>query len=190
MVFSSMILQQKGFLSLTACLLVGQTLLITVVLRIDMLILLKLWSYFSQRLSAIEKNLKSVCKWKIILRRVILLQVNYSHLIKTGKVSNSDLPDEFTNLPTCISEEVFYRIIYDGYLQREIKAVHRIQSASEMKIPSDFTYSNLPGLRKESVDKLSEVKPSTLGQASRISGVNPADITILHIYLERNRINS
>jgi tRNA uridine 5-carboxymethylaminomethyl modification enzyme len=144
----------------------------------------------SRRASNIEQNFKSVCTWIDHLDNFKSPSgKSYSHLIKTGNASYLDLPEDFTNLPTSVKDEVYYRIIYDGYLQREKKAVHRLESSSEMKIPADFTYSNLPGLRKESVDNLSKVKPATLGQASRISGVNPSDITILHIYLARNRNN-
>ena len=82
-------------------------------------------------------------------------------------------------------EELLYRIVYDGYLQREVKAAQRLHTANNMVIPDDFSFKSLPSLRNECIEKLTEIKPNTLGQASRISGVNPADISILHIYLER-----
>jgi tRNA uridine 5-carboxymethylaminomethyl modification enzyme len=110
---------------------------------------------------------------------------SFAQVIKTDPSTNISLPKEFENLPQSVRDEVFYKVIYDGYLQRELKAATRINSLKEMQIPSEFCYDNLPGLRVESREKLSLIRPSTLGQASRISGVNPSDITILHIYLER-----
>ena len=110
---------------------------------------------------------------------------SFAQVIKTNPNTSVPLPKEFENLPKSVQNEVFYKIIYDGYLQRELKASMRLNALNEMQIPSDFCYESLPGLRAESREKLSHVKPSTLGQASRISGVNPSDISVLHIYLER-----
>jgi tRNA uridine 5-carboxymethylaminomethyl modification enzyme len=96
------------------------------------------------------------------------------------------LPDDFKTLPISVREQVLYQITYDGYLQRETKAASRLSKAENMAIPHNFSYDDLAGLRTECKEKLSLIKPNTLGQASRISGVNPADLTILHIYLERS----
>ena len=77
--------------------------------------------------------------------------------------------------------------MYDGYLQRETKNALLFNSAEKIEIPPEFKFDNLPGLRNEASEVLSKFRPCTLGQASRISGVNPSDISILHIYLERFR---
>ena len=111
---------------------------------------------------------------------------SFSHHIKSNHKSPVELPNEFNELPSCVKDEVLYKIIYDGYLQRESKAAERLASANRMVLPDDFNYSELSGLRAESIEKLTKIKPSTLGQASRIPGVNPADIGILHIYLDRH----
>jgi tRNA uridine 5-carboxymethylaminomethyl modification enzyme len=95
------------------------------------------------------------------------------------------LPDDFHKLPVTVKEQVLYQIIYDGYLQRETKVALRLSKAEHLSIPPDFSYHDLPGLRTECKEKLSLVRPDTLGQASRIAGVNPADISIIHIYLQR-----
>ena len=96
------------------------------------------------------------------------------------------LPDDFKNLPSTVREQVLYQITYDGYLQRETKAAYRLNKAENMSIPKDFEYHDLPGLRTECKEKLSLIRPDTLGQASRVSGVNPADVSIIHIYLQRS----
>ncbi len=111
---------------------------------------------------------------------------SFAQLIKSQPVTEIDLPADFTGLPNCIKDEVLYRIIYEGYLLREVKATQRIHLSSSIAIPPDFDYSELPGLRTECIEKLTQIKPDTLGQAGRISGVNPSDIGILHIYLQRH----
>ncbi len=108
-----------------------------------------------------------------------------SDLIKSDSDSLRDLPESFRSLPSCVLDEALYRIKYEGYLQREQVHINRLQKAENLIIPKSFSYEALPGMRKECLDKLSEVRPDTFGQASRISGVNPGDLAILHVYLER-----
>jgi tRNA uridine 5-carboxymethylaminomethyl modification enzyme len=108
------------------------------------------------------------------------------YALQFKKDQNHDiLPDDFKKLPASVTEQVLYQIIYDGYLQRETKVALRLSKSEHLTIPPDFSYHDLPGLRNECKEKLSLVRPDTLGQASRIAGVNPADITIIHIYLQR-----
>jgi len=109
---------------------------------------------------------------------------SYAHQFKIDSNPES-LPNDFKALPATVREQVLYQITYDGYLQRETKAASRLNKAENMSIPLDFPYHDLPGLRTECKEKLSLIRPDTLGQASRISGVNPADLTIIHIYLQR-----
>lgn len=95
--------------------------------------------------------------------------------------------------PRAVIEQVEYEIKYEGFIARQIKSVERFRHLENIKIPRDFTYVNLPGLSKEIQQKLQAAAPMTLGQAHRISGVTPAAITILMVYLrkmsqERNKV--
>ena len=72
---------------------------------------------------------------------------------------------------------------YEGYIQRQQKQVEDFRKMESHKLPADLDYSNIHGLRLEAREKLNEVRPLDLGQASRISGVSPADISVLLIYL-------
>jgi tRNA uridine 5-carboxymethylaminomethyl modification enzyme len=97
------------------------------------------------------------------------------------------LPEDFAKLPVAVRDEVLYRVAYQGYLAREQRQVAKLADIDRIRIPSDIDYSNVRGLRKEGALKLAEVRPMTVGQASRISGVNPSDISILMIFIEANR---
>jgi len=90
-------------------------------------------------------------------------------------------------LPKAIRDEVLYRVAYQGYLDREHRHVGKLTQLEDMRIPVNFDYSVLRGLRRESALKLADIRPATLGQASRISGVNPADISILMVKIEAGR---
>lgn len=93
------------------------------------------------------------------------------------------LPEAFLQLSPEIRAEVSYRVLYQGYLEREKRQIEKLQQLDRIKIPTGFDFSATRGLRKESVLKLNELRPSNLGQASRISGVNPADISVLMVRL-------
>jgi tRNA uridine 5-carboxymethylaminomethyl modification enzyme len=97
------------------------------------------------------------------------------------------LPPEFLSLSSGVREEVLYQVSYQGYLAREQRQVEKLSSVEKIQIPVGLDFLGVRGLRKESALKLQEFRPSNLGQASRISGVNPADISILMIYLSTNK---
>jgi tRNA uridine 5-carboxymethylaminomethyl modification enzyme len=86
-----------------------------------------------------------------------------------------------------VRDEVLYRIAYHGYLARERRQIEKLAHIEQIKIPRDMDFLALSGLRRESALKLAEIKPATLGQASRISGVGPADIGILMVRIEAGR---
>ena len=78
-------------------------------------------------------------------------------------------------------------IKYDGYIRRQLKQVEQFQKLEQKRIPEDLNYEEIGSLRLEAVQKLKLCKPVSIGQASRISGVSPADIAVLLVYLEQKR---
>jgi tRNA uridine 5-carboxymethylaminomethyl modification enzyme len=104
---------------------------------------------------------------------------------RAGK--GSVLPDDFMKETAQVRDEVLYQIGYQGYLQRELREVERLRHVEKIRIPANFDYLSMPGLRRESATKLSAIKPLTLGQASRMSGVNPTDISLLMVAIEAGR---
>ena len=90
-------------------------------------------------------------------------------------------------LPPPISAKVQVEVKYSGYIERQKGEIERFQKIEGMPISMDFDYSTVPGLKKEAREKLSKIKPITLGQAARISGITPSDISILSIFIKKFR---
>ncbi len=86
-----------------------------------------------------------------------------------------------------VQEQVNIEIKYEGYIKRQMQQVAQFKKLEGRKLPENFDYSQVNSLRKEAVQKLNKIQPSTIGQASRISGVSPADISVLMVYLERSK---
>ena len=86
-----------------------------------------------------------------------------------------------------VQEQVNIEIKYEGYIKRQMQQVAQFKKLEGRKLPENFDYTQVNSLRKEAVQKLNKIQPSTIGQASRISGVSPADISVLMVYLERSK---
>ena len=89
-----------------------------------------------------------------------------------------------------VQEQVNIEIKYEGYIKRQMQQVAQFKKLEGRKLPENFDYAQVNSLRKEAVQKLNKIQPSTIGQASRISGVSPADISVLMVYLERSKSES
>ena len=89
------------------------------------------------------------------------------------------------NMPKDAIQEVEYNVKYDGYLKRNLELINKFKEQENRRIPKKLDYRNIGALSLEARDKLDKIKPENLGQASRISGVSPADINVLMIYLEK-----
>ena len=89
-----------------------------------------------------------------------------------------------------VQEQVNIEIKYEGYIKRQMQQVAQFKKLEGRKLPENFDYAQVNSLRKEAVQKLNKIQPSTIGQASRISGVSPADISVLMVYLERSKIEA
>jgi len=128
----------------------------------------------SRETSALEKGLKMI----ELLRRP---QIGYKDLTPFD-TTRPDLPDD-------IFEQVEIDIKYEGYIKRQQMQINELRRLEVKRLPEDLDYKLITGLRLEAIEKLCKIRPATVGQASRISGVSPADISVLLIYLERNGIN-
>ena len=110
-----------------------------------------------------------------------------SDLIRRPQITYRDLEPFDTqrpHLPDEVTEQVEIQIKYEGYIQKQLAQVEQMRKLESRRLPEDIDYQKVRGLRLEAIEKLQRVKPYSIGQASRISGVSPADISVLLIYLE------
>ncbi len=140
----------------------------------------------SSRLARIHDKASRIQKWMTFLDSTRCNGITWATSIrKLGQ--GSALPDEFLRESPQVRDEVMYRITYQGYLEREQRDVERMRHVEKIRIPTEIDYMAIPGLRRESAVKLSQLKPLTLGQASRMSGVNPTDVSLLMVAIEAGR---
>lgn len=116
------------------------------------------------------------CRLKELIKRP---QLNYEVL--------KDFDKERPDLPRDVFEQVEITIKYDGYIKQQLSLVEEMRRLEVKKLSQDIEYTEIVGLRMEAQEKLNKVKPANLGQASRISGVSPADISVLLIYLAKRK---
>jgi len=111
-----------------------------------------------------------------------------AELIKRPELNYNDLAeldDEREKLPEDVCKQVDINLKYEGYIRRQLQQVAQFKKLEKKKLPVDFDYSVVKSLRNEAVQKLNLYQPLNIGQASRISGVSPADISVLMVYLSR-----
>ncbi len=118
-------------------------------------------------------------------------RISLAELLKRPQLTYDDLAeiDDETrpNLSYHEITQLEVQIKYEGYIQKQLRQVERYKKLENKKLDEDFDYSAVEGLRIEAVQKLDKIRPLTMGQASRISGVSPADINVLMVYLEKKR---
>ena len=113
-----------------------------------------------------------------------------SELLKRTEITYKDLEEideDRPKLSIAEKEEVEIQIKYEGYIKMEEEQVEKFKKLENKKLSEDIDYSSIKGLRIEAMQKLNKIKPTSIGQASRISGVSPADINVLLIYLQIKR---
>ena len=114
--------------------------------------------------------------------------VKLSDLLKRSELNYKTLKEIDKNrpeLPKEVTEEVEIQVKYEGYIKMQEEQVEKFKKLERKILPSDMDYSKIKGLRLEAIQKLNNIRPNSVGQASRISGVSPADISVLLIYLEK-----
>ena len=114
--------------------------------------------------------------------------ITLAELLKRPELSYDILEpidEERTELPEDVKEQVNINLKYEGYIRRQERQVAQFKKLENKRIPDEIDYQDVYSLRNEAVQKLNELRPASVGQASRISGVSPADISVLLIYLDR-----
>ena len=108
--------------------------------------------------------------------------IRLSDMIKLAPVDHNRL-----TLPDAVCEQVEIKLKYDGYIKRQIAQVEQFKKMEEKLLPENQDYSDIHGLRLEARQKLNKIQPKSLGQASRISGVSPSDMSVLIVWLESQK---
>jgi len=121
------------------------------------------------------------------LDRVFVGSSSLAQLLKRPGARYADLPGARAGLPAEAVEQIEIRAKYEGYIARELRQIERAADLERQVIPSWVNYDEIRALRFESKEKLKRVRPENLGQASRISGVNPSDISILSVWIKSRR---
>ena len=128
----------------------------------------------------LEKYGSTLLKSGITLAELVKRpELDYVKLAKLDE-GRPELPDD-------VREQVNIEIKYEGYIKRQMQQVAQFKKLEDKKLPEDFDYSEVNSLRREAVQKLNKVQPATIGQASRISGVSPADISVLLVHFTRKQ---
>ncbi len=158
------------------------------------------YSKYTRKMSLIEEEIKRIENTTIaptasvneFLRQhassEIASGVKISELLRRPELTYEALGEIDTSrpeLPRSVFISAQVRIKYDGYIKRELAEVERQKKLEEKKLPEDIVYKDILGLRIEAAEKLEMIRPINIGQASRISGVSPADISVLLIYLAK-----
>jgi len=136
----------------------------------------------AQRLERVNQKRSRVEKWVNFFHQNHLDGLSWAKILCRGELT-VPLPADFQTEAHGVREEVIYKIVYQGYMERELRQVEKMRHVEKVRIPVPFDYLRLRGLRRESALKLTDIQPINLGQASRISGVNPTDIGVLMIAL-------
>jgi tRNA uridine 5-carboxymethylaminomethyl modification enzyme len=134
------------------------------------------------RLARIESKATQVAHWTEYLEKIAISGGLAGDVLRRNMDGvPSDLPPSFLAETPEVQAEVMYRVKYRGYLDRERRSARKLHDLESFKVPAGFDFLKAYGLRSEARQKLHTIQPQTLGQASRISGVNPADISLLMV---------
>ena len=121
------------------------------------------------------------------LERAVCDGVSDIHRLRRPGVLLSSLSSVPRGLPKDVVEEIEARVKYEGYIRMDMERIRRAALIEDEPIPADIDYRQLSSLSKEAVEKLSRTRPLTVGQASRISGVRPSDVTVLLVDMHRRK---
>ena len=166
----------------------------------------KRWEIFNKRKASIENELERIKNLQVTNKKenneiIVSLgsadlkkPISLYELIKRPELdyfSVIELDTERPNYSLDIGEQVNIIAKYEGYIEKQLEQVEQFKKFEKRLLPEDIDYNDVKGLRIEAIQKLSKIRPINLGQASRISGVSPADMSVLMIYLElkKNKVN-
>ena len=123
------------------------------------------------------------------LRRTFEGTVSLEQLLKRNEMKYEELPQARLDLPVAVKQQVEITVKYSGYIDRQEGEVARFRQMEDKQIPDWLEYKSISGLRNESRQKLLDHRPATLGQASRISGISPSDVSLIMVHMKRGPVS-
>jgi tRNA uridine 5-carboxymethylaminomethyl modification enzyme len=123
------------------------------------------------------------------LHKTFYLKDSLAKMLSRPELNYRDLPNRTDTLTEEVIQQIEITIKYAGYVERQEIEVSRMKNFEEKNIPESLDYATVPSLRLEARQKLTKIRPLTVGQAARISGVSPADISILLVWMKRGGSN-
>lgn len=141
----------------------------------------------ADRMSRVDAKAAAITRWLTRFEQDRVGGLTWGERIRRNEAALV-LPETFRSENSEVQQEVLYQTSYQGYLERERRQIEKLGHAEAIRIPDAMDFLQLRGLRRESALKLAEIKPATLGQAGRISGVNPADINVLMVAIEADKL--
>ena len=140
----------------------------------------------SERWSRVSEKTRTLAEARSFAEDTLIGGIPISRWLRRPENNASTLPPELAaRYPTSIWEALHIDYKYAGYITRQQTAVDRLRNSESKHIPAGLDYASITGLRSEARQKLATIRPQTIGHASRISGVTPADMALLSIYLRR-----
>ncbi len=141
-----------------------------------------------------ESQAMAIDNWKNIVKTGELKQpTSLAELLRRPELHYGEINQIAPSpeiLSEAVKEQVEIQIKYDGYIQRQQRQIHQFKKMENLRIPDTFDYAMVPGLKAEAREKLMKIRPASIGQASRLPGVSPADVSILTVILHQHRANS
>ena len=159
---------------------------------------------FQKKAEAIQTELKRM--QETVLKPTAATVDNLANIVKTGELKQPTSLAELLRRPElhygeisqiasspeilseAVKEQVEIQIKYDGYIQRQQRQIHQFKKLEHLQIPGTFDYAEVPGLKTEAREKLMKIRPASIGQASRLPGVSPADVSILTVILHQHSV--
>lgn len=140
-----------------------------------------------ERMAALDLKEQSITEATQLLERSRVGEVSATKYLRRSEVTWEEMCERFPRLQACspeVSDQVFWDIRYEGYIARQEQQIERQRRMSQKRIPSTFDYTAINGLRMEAKQKLTHIRPANLDQASRISGITPADLSLVLAHLD------
>jgi len=137
------------------------------------------WAVFLRRKTLVESELSR-------LHNTYIGNMTYAEVLRRPEITYLGLHGANPSIPEDVQHQVEIQIKYEGYIARDLEQISKFHSLESKRIPTDIDYEQIKALRFESRQKLTKFRPDSIGQASRISGVTPADITVLLVWLKKH----